>query len=166
MEIFLRIPTIQELRLDEATEHTRDPLTASASFTFVPQGEPNKHPLRPTETGSSPAERSYPEDTSPEETPHGGHSSLNSGPKRKKGIKSPQDLPYIRKYGETVPINILAKSINTYVSGENWEVSSGNLAEIFTKLIGGSLASKTWKKYVSAWNAWINFMSQHGGGGF
>jgi hypothetical protein len=164
MEIFLRIPTIQELRLDEATEHTRDPLKASASFTFVPQGELSKNPLKPTETGPGPAEQSFPEDASPEEIPHGGHSSLSSGQKRKKGIKSPQDLPYIRKYGGTVPVNVLAKSISTYVGGKNWKVSTENLAETFAKLIGGSLASKTWKKYVSAWNAWEKFMSQHGGG--
>jgi hypothetical protein len=165
MEIFRRIPTIQELRLDEATEHTRDPLKTTASFTFVPQGESNKHPLKPAETEPGPAERSFPEDASLEEIPHGSHSSLSSAPKRKKGIKSPQDLPSIRKYGETVPVNVLAETIRTCVIGENWKVSTGNLAKIFAKLIGGSLASKTWKKYASAWNAWEKFMSQHGGGG-
>jgi hypothetical protein len=37
MEIFARFPSIQELRLDEATEHTRDPFQASTTFCLLPE---------------------------------------------------------------------------------------------------------------------------------
>jgi hypothetical protein len=164
LEIFARILTIQELRLDEATEHTREPLKTTASFTFVPQRESSKHPLKPAETEPGLTERSFPEDVSLEETLHGGNSSLSSASKRKKGTKSTQDLPSIRKYGGTVPVDVLAETIGTFGIGKNWKVSTGNLGEIFAKLIGGSLASKTWKKYTSAWSAWEKFISQHGEG--
>jgi hypothetical protein len=78
LEIFARIPTIQELRLDEATEHTREPLKTSAIFTFMPQLETEKLPQKPTEVEPGPADRSLPEGANLGEAPCGGHNNLNT----------------------------------------------------------------------------------------
>jgi hypothetical protein len=84
--------------------------------------------------------------------------------KGKKGTISPQDLPSIRKYGENLSVDILAETIKKFVIRENWNKPTSSLDKTFANLIGGSLASKTWKKYASAWSAWENFLSQQGGG--
>jgi hypothetical protein len=77
---------------------------------------------------------------------------------------SPQDLPSVRKYGKNLSVDILAETIKKFVIRENWNEPTGSLGKTFANLIGGSLASKTWKKYASAWGAWEKFISQQGGG--
>ncbi len=54
MEIFARFPSIQELRLDEATEHTRDPFQASTTFCLLPESTTDTAGRLPAEINPSP----------------------------------------------------------------------------------------------------------------
>jgi hypothetical protein len=58
----------------------------------------------------------------------------------------------------------LARNIKKFVNEKDWNKPANNLGKTFTNLIGGSLASNTWKKYASAWSAWNEFISQQGEG--
>ncbi len=53
-------------------------------------------------------------------------------------------------------------AIKNVVIRERWNPPTGKLGKTFATLIGGSLASKTWKKYASAWNMWEGFMASEG----
>jgi hypothetical protein len=163
MEIFAMIPTIQGLRLDEATEHAREPFKATAIFSLKPESASDKYTHSSADTEPGSVARSFPKDSSPGKTSPGGRNSLNLASKRRKGTITPQDSSTSRKYGKTVSVDILTDTIKKFVNKNNSDCLPKNFGKTFANLVVGSLAMKTWKKYASAWRAWEKFLSRGGG---
>jgi len=100
-----------------------------------------------------------PESDEEEEQPQAGPSSSNkrkaAAPKAKKG-RIPAHSAKMRKYGPKNMPSFLKKIIK-----QHWPLSeamnSNSWRKVFLKLESCSLAASTWKKYISALNAYNNF---------
>ncbi len=189
MEIYKRIPLTRELALDEAVEHVRSPLPASAIYPFTLEAvaERAKAARASKPSGVPPSSlRSGQSTTATSASPATGSSSgsrpLTGGNqsrlaaigdedpekersrgrgRKRKGRQSPVDSDAFRKYGKSSSsIPCLDREIDKFLEkSPGFRNSKGNLGSNFKLLLKSSLAKKTWSKYRSAWNKWKQFAS-------
>ncbi len=130
-------------------------------------------PTPPTETpgpAGKPSRAPDPEDhADPQERPggpsgthdHEAGSGKHTAPTRKttrQGTIKPEDSESSRKYGKSnVPRMVMANW--SRLADESKYFMDENLKNVFVNLLGGSLASSTWKRYQSAVNLWQRFES-------
>ncbi len=187
LEIYRRIPLTRELALDEAEEHVRTPLPASATHPFTLEAAAERARLvRPLGgSGASPVGRSLAsvgERVAPAATtgdPQGARgvggkgqprATTTSGEddsprgKKRKGSCTPADSVFLRKYGgKSLANSILDPEMDFFLaSSPGFKGLKGNLPKTFWELLKSSVAKKTWEKYSSAWKKWGQFKIDSG----
>jgi len=135
-----RIPHFDYLDLEDSVEYLEDPYEFTVTYPF------GHHEV---------VHESEEEVETPRAGPSGNNKRKAAAPKTKKGRK-PAHSVKMRKYGPKNMPTFLKKLII-----KNWPLKetldSNTWAKAFLKLESCSLAASTWKKYISALNAFKSF---------
>ena len=139
-----RIPHFDYLDLEDSVEYLEDPYEFTVTYPF------GHHEV---------AHESEEEDEQPRPGPSGNNKRKAAAPKAKKG-RNPAHSVKMRKYGhKNMPVFLKKLIISHWPLSEI--MNRKKWAKVFLKLESCSLAASTWKKYISALNAFKIFGNEN-----